>query len=86
MKLYEVFDAEYYDYLQDEMRRKKYDPDEDRAPEDTETDMQEFIISQYEVGQISYEDAWAKIKEITPEDQLFFWEMELGSAKDLMDD
>lgn len=54
--------------------------------ENDEEELGSFIISQFEQGQLSYEQAWEKIKAEVPEGEWFFWEMELGSAKDLMDD
>ena len=64
MKYSDVFDPNYYDVLQDEMRRKKYDRYEDAPRLDTETDMQDFIISKFEAGKISFEDAKKELKDI----------------------
>lgn len=85
MKLNEIFDDKYYDHLQDEMKRKKFDRHED-IPNDTENDMADFIISKYETGKVTKEQAWAEIKKKVPEDQWFFWERELGMAEELMKD
>lgn len=52
--------------------------------EDHETSQQDMILSRYEAGQISRDEAWKEIKRVTPKDLLFFWEMELNSATDLM--
>lgn len=48
-----------------------------------QTSQQDFIISAYETGDISKEEAWERIKQCTPKDELFFWDMELNSAEDL---
>lgn len=79
MKLNEIFDADYYDQLQHQMKMKKAE----KQPESDETEMQDFIISKYEANKISYDQAWKEIKKITPKKELFFWEMELGSARDM---
>ncbi|KKL27958.1 hypothetical protein LCGC14_2379980, partial [marine sediment metagenome] len=75
-KLDEAFDPDYYDFLQDEMKRKKFDPDEDLR-DDTETDIQDFIISNFEVGNIPFEEAKAMLKDAcsTPLEYQF-WRME----------
>ena len=89
MKLFEIleeFDQEYYDYLQDEMKRKKFDRYEDLPSEDVETSMQDFIISKFEAGNVTYDQALQELKKITPDDELFFYHQELDSAQDLMDD
>lgn len=85
MKLNEIFDANYYDHLQDEMKRKKFDKHED-VPNDTEGDLADFIISKFEAGKVTKEQAWAEIKKKVPEDQWFFWEQELHMAEELMKD
>ena len=51
-----------------------------------ETTTQDFILSTFEAGQISKEEAWEQIKKVTPKEELFFWEMELISAAEMMDD
>lgn len=55
-------------------------------PKKKKTPTKKVLKEYYEAGELSYEDAWAKIKQQTPKDELFFWEMELGSARDLKDD
>lgn len=47
---------------------------------------QDFIITRYEVGQISYQDAWKKILKITPKRDLPFWEEELRMAMEYKGD
>lgn len=85
MRLNEIFDADYYDHLQDEMKRKKFDRHED-VPNDTEGDLGDFIISQFEAGKINFQQAKAEIKKKVPQDQHFFWLHELGMAEELMKD
>lgn len=46
----------------------------------------ELILARFEQGEMSYDQAWAEIKANVPEDEWFFWEMELGAAQDLMAD
>ena len=87
MKLDQVFDPNYYDFLQDEMRRKKYDPDEDRPLYDTETDIQDFIIANFEAGNVSFEEAKAMLRDASSTPLEYqFWRMELVSAAELLDD
>ena len=85
MKLNEIFDPEYYDELQHQMQRRKFDRDED-IPDDSETSMQDFIISKFEVGQLTYEQALEELKKITPDDQMFFYQQELDMAQELKED
>lgn len=82
-----VFDSNYYDYLQDEMKRKAYDPFEDKPQTDTDTDIQDFVVSSFEVGKLSYEEAKNRLKQVcsTPY-ELKFWTMELAMAAELLDD
>ena len=87
MKLSEVFDPNFYDFIQDDMRRKLYDRDEDGPTTDTEIDMQEFIISKFESGAISFDDAKKELhKHTTTELEYQFWRMELVVAAELLDD
>ena len=87
MKLDEVFDSNYYDFLQDEMARKKHDPFEDDPQESGETSMEDFIISKFETGKISFEDAKKELKkQTTTELEYHFWRMELVMAAELLDD
>lgn len=51
-----------------------------------ETSQQDFIISAFEAGEISKEEAWERIKKCTPKDLLYFWEIELFMADDLLND
>jgi hypothetical protein len=85
MKLNEIFDDAYYDRLQDEMKRKKFDRHED-IPNDTEGDLGDFIISKFEAGKINFQQAKAEIKKKVPADQHFFWLHELNMADELMRD
>ena len=85
MKLNEIFDDKYYDHLQDEMKRKKFDKHED-VPNDTEGDLGDFIISKFEAGKVSLQQATAEIKKEIPKDQQFFWLHELGMADELLKD
>jgi len=86
MKLNEVFDENFYDYIQDEMRRKVYDPDEDRPNTDTEMHIGDYVVSAFEAGKLSYEEAKKRLKEISasPHD-LKFWHMELALANEELD-
>ena len=78
MKLDEVFDEHYYDYLQDEMRHKKYNPHEDSPVDDTEMHMGDFIISAYETGQISFQEAKRRLRAISSDElEYSFWNAEL---------
>lgn len=78
MKLTEVFDDNYYDFLQDEMRRKVYDPHEDRPASDTEMHMGDFVLAQYEAGKVSFEEAVHRLKEVADSPLDFqFWKTEL---------
>lgn len=87
MKLNEIFDPNYYDYVQDEMQRRQHDPFEDDPQTDTEMSMQDFIVSRFEAGDVSYEEARDKLKKITSSPMEFeFWMMELVSAQALLDD
>jgi hypothetical protein len=88
MKLDEIFDGNYYDYLQDEVRRKHiHDPFEDEPLNDTTTSIQDFIISAYETDQISFEEARKRITAATPNSfEQKFWRMELAAAAELKDD
>ncbi len=87
MKIKDVFNPDYYDILQDEMRRKKYDRYEDGPPNDTETEMQDFIISKFETGKISFKDAKKELKKHTSSELEYqFWRMELVMAAELLDD
>ncbi len=85
-KVEEVFDPNYYDFLQDEMRRKKFDPDEDLR-NDTETDIQDFIISNFEAGNVSFEEAKKMLQAASSTPLEYqFWRMELVTAAELLDD
>lgn len=85
MKLNEIFDAAYYDEIQNQIARRKMDDDE--VTQDTETPMQDFVISAYEVGQISFEEAEKRIKQISNSAiEKEFWMMELISARELKQD
>ena len=88
MKLDEVFDENYYDFLQDEVRRKHiFDPIEDAPPDDTTTTIQDFIITAYETDKISYEEARKRITAATPNSfEQKFWRMELAAAAELKED
>ena len=85
MKLKEVFDAEYYDYLQDERHQKKVSDKYEDIPNDAETSMADFIVSKYEVGQISYEEALKELRASVKDFELEFWSMELNSAREMKD-
>ncbi len=85
-EIFDVFDSDYYDFLQDEMKRKKYDPDEDPIT-DTETDIQDFVISNFEAGNVSFEEAKAMLRDASSTPLEYqFWRMELVMAAELMDD
>ncbi len=89
MKLKEVqdvFDPKYYDYLQGEMKRKEFDRYEDVPPEDTETTIQDFIITKFETGNITYDEALRELEKVTPDSEIFFYHHELNMARQLMDD
>lgn len=88
MKVSEIFDPEYYDEIQHHLDRHKqskpagsYDYT-GRVP-DSSTDIEDFIISQYEQEQITYDEAMKKLKQVVDPEELFFWEMELAAARDL---
>ena len=86
-EVFDVFDSDYYDFLQDEMRRKKYDSDEDRPITDTETDIQDFIISNFEAGNVSFEEAKKMLQAASSTPLEYqFWRMELVMAAELLDD
>lgn len=56
--------------------------DNDGPAHDTETDIQDMIISRFELGQITYDQAWEEIKKQTPDPaDLQFWQMELIAAE-----
>lgn len=80
MKLRDIFDDTYYDELQHQLKARE--PEKETSA----TSMQDFIISSFEAGKIDYNEALAKLKEVTPKDQMFFWERELGMAEALMKD
>ena len=82
----EVFDEKYYDYLQGEMKRKEFDRYEDIPPEDTETSIQDFIITKFETGNITYDEALRELEKVTPDSEIFFYHHELNMARELMDD
>lgn len=86
MKLKEIFDPKYYDYLQDERHQKKVDGKYEDIPNDAETSMADFIVSKYEVGKISYEDALKELRATVKDIELEFWSMELISAKAMKED
>ncbi len=81
MKLNEVFDENFYDFIQDDMKRKVYDPYEDNPSEDTEMHMGDYIVSAFRAGKLSYNKAADRLKEISdsPVDYQF-WRMELALA------
>ena len=85
MKLNEIFDPEYYDVLQDQMKRREFDRDED-IPNDTETSIQDFIISRFEAGDLTYDEALTELKKNTPADQMYFYKQELDMADELRED
>ena len=80
MKLHEIFDDKYYDEMQHQIAAN--------APEQqtSETSMQDFIISTFEAGEMSYDQALEQLKQNTPPDQMFFWEHELAMAAELLKD
>jgi len=80
MKLTEIFDPKYYDELQRQMSTPSH---VEEPTNDSSTDMQDFIISSFEADEISYDEALAQLKKVTPKDQWFFWEHELGMADEL---
>jgi len=87
MKLDEVFDDNFYDFIQDDMKRKVYDPHEDTPRSDTEMHMGDYVVSAFEAGKLSYEDAKKRLKEISDSPiDLQFWTMELAMAAELLDD
>lgn len=87
MKLNEVFDPKFYDYLQDKMRRGQHDPFEDDPTTDTKMEMNDFIVSKFEAGKISFKKAQKELKKAsTSEIEFNFWMMELESARELSDD
>lgn len=51
--------------------------------EDQETSIQDIILTQFELGQLTYEQALERLKKVTPADQMFFWELELQMADEL---
>ena len=51
-----------------------------------ESSIQEMILTQLEMGQLTPSEAWARIKKVTPTDELFFWEMEFHSCCAMLDD
>lgn len=57
-----------------------HEPPDD--PNDTETSVEDMIITRYELGQITYEQAAAELKNSDPKGY-WFWEMELNAARDL---
>lgn len=86
----EAFDADYYDYLQDEMRIRKGTEDAERAHNDSAagTSAGDFIVSAYEVGKISYDQALKELRFQLKDDpmELEFWSMELNSARELREE
>lgn len=94
MKLNEVFDDKYYDQLQHDLKRHHKDDKEDRAhvsgadprKASQETSIQDMIISRFEAGKLTYQQAERELKKHTPRDELFFWTHELHMAKELLDD
>jgi len=61
MKLNKIFNVDYYEYLQDEMRGAK---DAESAPNDSAggTSAGDFIVSAFEVGKITAEQAEKELK------------------------
>lgn len=88
MKLNEIFDDRYYDQIQQDLKRHREpeQPSWHEPDHDAETSMQDFIISQFEAGDLTYQQALEKLKEVTPKDQMFFWEHELAMAQELLKD
>ena len=80
MKLHEMFDDKYYDEIQHQIASKM--PEQPTS----ETSTQDFIISTFEAGEISYDEAMKQLKQNTPPDQMFFWEHELAMAAELLKD
>ena len=86
MKLNEIFDPNFYDHLQDKMQRSKHDPFEDDPITDTKMDMNDFIVSKFEAGKISFRKARKELKKASTTKMEFeFWMMELISARELLD-
>ena len=78
MKLDEVFDDNYYDFLQDEMRRKTYDPNKGEPIKDTEMHMGDFILAAFDSGDITFDEAKKRLKEIALTNlEYHFWKTEL---------
>lgn len=73
-----MFDEDYYDLIQEELKIVIDEP----PINDTVTDIQDFILGQFEVGQISYDEAMEKLKDVTPEEYLWFWIDELDAANE----
>lgn len=78
--LLEIFDDEYYDYLQSKMNINQQP---EQHEHDTETSIQDFIISAFEQDQMTYEEAEKRIRDATPPGlDLDFWLLELHMAKE----
>ncbi len=76
----EVFDGDYYDHLQGSM---KVNHQSDQPTHDSETSIQDFIVSAFEQDQITYEEAEQRIRKATPPGiELDFWLLELHMAKE----
>lgn len=94
MKLNEVFDDRYYDQLQRDIKRhikpereiKPHVSGADKHDASEETSIQDFIISKFEAGQITFQQALAELKKHTPKDEMFFWQHELNMADELLKD
>ena len=54
--------------------------------EDTETSVQDFIITAFEQDEISFEEALRRIQEVSSKDEMYFWEMELHAAKGMKEE
>ncbi len=86
MKLDEVFDEDFYDFIQDDMKRKIYDPYKDEPVKDTEMHIGDYIVSAFKAGKMSYDEAADSLKDIadSPIDYQF-WRIELAVASEEQD-
>lgn len=51
--------------------------------EDEETSPEDMIITRYELGQVTYDQARRQLQTISPADQFWFWDHELHMAREL---
>lgn len=77
MLLKEIFDGNFYDEINRQLKSSSMPTSHESM------DRQDFIISAYEAGEITFDEALLQLEKITPSDQMFFWKHELNMADEL---